>query len=162
MESISTNGLSEALNSVLGSLNLDGGDINLDKFKRDFAAKCFKEYNPLRQGRKKLDLTISNVASVSGLSKITVSNYESGYPQAASPSLPNLFVLFEAVSPYSEHRLPRDICDIQILGDRYDTWLSEQLGEYALWFRASMGDEEDMSEYVNERTSGPASSDASH
>jgi transcriptional regulator with XRE-family HTH domain len=140
MESISTGGLNEALTSVLGSLNLDGGSINLDKFKRDFAAKCFKEYNPLRQWRKRHEMTITEVAETSGLSKITVGNYESGWPQAGSPSLPNLFLMFEAVSPCIEASM--------------DMWISEQVGSYALWYRASTGDEENMAEYIQRHSTG--------
>jgi len=137
--------LNEALSSVLSSLNLDGnGDINLDKFKRDFAAKCFKEYNPLRQQRKRCEMTIAQVSDIASLSKITVSNYESGFPQAAAPSLPNIFAMFEAVSPYSP------------LEDGHDEWLYACVGEYALWFRASTGDEEDMAAYVNTRATGAA------
>ena len=140
MDSVSTS-VTEAVAKALTELGVGNGEeLDLDTVRQKIAEKMFREYCPLRQARKHLDMTISEVSEDSSLSKVTVSHYEAGYPQAQAPSLTNLIRLFRAVAPYSEGDSNQEI------------WIAEQIGGYTTWYLAGLSGNEDK--YIRDYTTG--------
>ena len=142
MESVDTS-VTEAVAKALSELGVGNGkELDLDSVRQKIAEKMFREYCPLRQARKHLEMTIGEVAEDSGLSKVTVSHYEAGYPQAAAPALTNLICLFRSVAPYSDG------------APNQNQWIAEGIGNYTTWYMAGLAGTEDQ--YIRNCTSGEA------
>jgi len=78
---------SRQIASVLAELASADGTLNIDEVKKAIKKKRHAEHNPMRQLRKDLNLTQEKAAGLCSVSKLTVSNYESG---KCSPQLDRL------------------------------------------------------------------------
>jgi len=78
---------SEQLASILSQMAEEDETLDIEEVRRLIQVKRHSQFNPLRQLRKELDFTQEKTADLCGVSKLTVSNYESG---KCSPQLDRL------------------------------------------------------------------------
>jgi len=121
---------SRQLAGILSQLAEEDGTFDIEEVKRLIKLKRHGEFNPLRQLRKQYNLTQEKAAELCGVSKLTVSNYETG---RCSPQLDRLI-------KYSSALLTCDNEDPSIdLGTRDAKYAAEDeivslVGDYCRWF----------------------------
>jgi transcriptional regulator with XRE-family HTH domain len=124
---------SRQLAGILSQLSDEDGTFDIEEVKRVIKMKRHGEFNPLRQLRKQHGLTQEKAADLCGVSKLTVSNYETG---KCSPQLDRLI-------RYSTALLLSDNEDSSVdLGTRQGDWVLEDevvslVSDYSRWLMKS-------------------------
>ena len=111
---------SEELASIIHQAFGDSNNVDIEEVKRQVQLKQYVEHNPLRQYRKNHGYTQEDIAEACGVSKLTVSNYETG---KCSPQMDRLIDYIERMYKY----VTANKCTDEVLG--------EMLTAFALWYR---------------------------